>query len=366
MSFLAVGDNLPDDAIGKWADKQAGKTGDGEYDYTGLYEPIKQYVEAADVAYVKQETHIGGDEFGPQGYPSFNTTDEMADAIVATGFDLVASASNHSYDWGYYGANDYSCKVWAKQPVVFTGTASNQEDADKIATIEVNGMVIALLDYTYGVNGYKRSDLQPYEVNFFSEERIKTDVARAKELADCVVVAMHWGTENQTDPDETQLKYAKILADLDVDVVLGSHPHVIGPMAWVEGASGHKTLVAYSLGNFISRHESPGKLNELEGMVTFDIVRTDGVISIENPVWTPLVNHTTKSSHAVYALKDYTDELASQHVVFKNEKDPIGWLKKKTAEVVNSQGDTFAIDDGSQQAEAAEDEGEQTEQSEQS
>ena len=342
VHFVAVGDNLPEEQIGAWADAQAGTTGDGLYDYSALYAPIKSYIESADLAYVKEETHCGGDDIGPKGYPSFNTTDAMADAIVSAGFDLVASASNHSYDWGYFGANDHSCELWKTKDVVFTGTADCAEDAAKIATIEKNGITFALLDYTYGVNGYEQSDLPSYAVNFIDKDRIASDVATAEQQADVVLVAMHWGTENLMEADETQLEYAQYLADLGVDVVLGSHPHVIGPMRWVEGKDGNQTLVAYSLGNFVSRHEAPSPKNELEGMLSCDFVRgEDGTVSVENVVWTPLVNHTDGETFAVYALKDYTNELAAQDSVFSELEDPCAWLKQTSEDVV---GGGFDID----------------------
>ena len=342
VHFVAVGDNLPEERIGAYADAQAGETGDGEYDYTSIYENIKPYIESADLAYVKEETHCGGDDIGPKGYPSFNTTDAMADALVDTGFDLVASASNHSYDWGYFGANDHSCELWKTKDVVFTGTADSAEDAAKIATIEKNGITFALLDYTYGVNGYEQSDLPSYAVNFIDKDRIAADVATAKQQADVVLVAMHWGTENLMEADETQTEYAQYLADLGVDVVLGSHPHVIGPMRWVEGSSGKKTLVAYSLGNFLSRHEAPSPKNELEGMLSCDFVRgEDGAVSVQNVVWTPLVNHTDGETYRIYALKDYTNELAAADATFSGLDDPVAWLKQTAAEVV---GGGFDID----------------------
>lgn len=342
VHFVAVGDNLPEDRIGAWADAQAGTTGDGLYDYTAIYEPIKGYIESADLAYVKEETHCGGDDIGPMGYPSFNTTEAMADALVATGFDLVGSASNHSYDWGYFGANDHSCALWKKKNVVFTGTASSEADASRIATIERNGITFALLDYTYGINGYEASDLPSYAVKFIDKNRIAADVSRAREQADVVLVAMHWGTENLMEADDYQTEYAQYLADLGVDVVLGSHPHVIGPMTWLNDKDGHRTLVAYSLGNFLSRHESPQPKNELEGMLSCDFVRGEnGSVDIENVVWTPLVNYTDGQTYAVYALKDFTNELAANDAVFSGLEDPVAWLKQTSAEVV---GDGFQID----------------------
>ena len=345
VHFVAVGDNLPEIKIAEYADAQAGEVGDGDYDYRPVYAQVKPIIEAADLAYVNQETHLGGDDIGPKGYPSFNTTDQMADAIVDTGFDLVGSASNHSYDWGYFGANDHSRAVWNAQPVAFAGTASSAEEAEKIATVERNGITFALLDYTYGVNGYDQEDLPDYAVSYMDKDRIEADVARAQELADVVLVAMHWGTENLMEADDTQRDYAQFLADLGVDVVLGSHPHVIGPMTWLTGDGGNQTLVAYSLGNFTSNHETPHIQNELEGMLSCDFVKEeDGEVRIENVTWVPLVMHADGTSFAVYALKDYTPELASAHPTLSAEEDPIGWLRQTSEDVVNSLGDDFPID----------------------
>lgn len=343
VHFVAVGDNLPEIKIAAYADAQAGEVGDGDYDYSAVYEHVRPYVESADLAYVDEETHLGGDDIGPKGYPSFNTTDQMADAIVGCGFDLVASATNHAYDWGYFGANEHSRSVWNQQPVAFTGTATSEEEAAAVATVERNGITFALLSYTYGVNGYDQSDLPDYAVNFIDRDRIADDVARAREQADVVLVAMHWGTENLMEADDYQTEYAQYLADLGVDVVLGSHPHVIGPVEWVEGKDGNRTLVAYSLGNFVSNHDAPSAKHELEGMLGCDFVRgDDGNVSVENVTWTPLVMHTDGTSFAVYALKDYTAELAAAHPVLSGLDDPIGWLRQTTADVI---GDEFPIDD---------------------
>ncbi|OUO33060.1 CapA family protein [Olsenella sp. An293] len=343
VSFVAVGDNLPEIEMAAYADAQAGETGDGDYDYTPIYAPIRDYVQAADLAYVKQETHLGGDDIGPKGYPSFNTTDQMADALVDAGFDLVGSASNHSYDWGSYGANEHSRSVWNSKPVAFAGTASSAQEADELALVEREGITFALLDYTYGVNGYEREDLPDYAVSFIDRDRIAADVERAREQADVVLVAMHWGTENLMEADQTQREYAQYLADLGVDVVLGSHPHVIGPVTWLTGEGGNRTLVAYSLGNFTSNHEVKRIRNELEGMLSCDFVKDDDV-SIENVRWTPLVMHTDGTSFAVYALKDYTPELAAAHPGLAEEADPIAWLRQTSSDVVNALGDEFPID----------------------
>ena len=345
VSFVAVGDNLPESVLGSYADAQKGEVGDGLYDYSSIYEPIKAYVQAADFAYVKEEVHLD-DELGVHGYPSFNAPESLANDLIGVGFDVIGSASNHIYDWGYFGACARNREVWNSKDVVFAGTNLNEEEANTIATFEVKGITFAFLDYTYGVNGYSEDDLEWYEVNFISKDRLERDVTRAKELADVTLVAMHWGTENQTASDEYQLEYAQYLADLGVDVVLGSHPHVIGDVSWVEGSGGNKTLVCYSLGNFVSHHDYPDAYNELEGMLSCNFVRgANGEVTVENVTFIPLVNHTNDedSEYAVYAVKDYTNELASQATALKELDDAKQWLHNAALEII---GTDITIDDG--------------------
>jgi len=341
VSFVAVGDNLPEIEIGNYGDALAGGIGDGLYDYRPIYEPIKPYIEAADLAYICFEIHAGGDEIQPRGWPSFNTTDAMVDAIEGTGFNLIASATNHAYDWGL-DALAHSASLWEQREVLFTGTASSQESAVAAKTIESNGIVFSLLSYTYGINGYEEWEIPPYAVNYLHEERIIDDIAQARKQSDVVLVAVHWGTENYTAADEQQLYFAQVIADAGADVILGSHPHVIGPLEWVEGALGNKTLVAYSLGNFVSHHDYPEPINELGGMLSCDFVKDDEGVRIENIQWTPLVNHSEDAVFAVYTLQDYTVELASRSRVLSALDDPLAWLKTRTVEII---GPLASIDD---------------------
>ena len=238
---------------------------------------------------------------------------------------------------------DHSLAVWEKQPVAFTGTAVTAEQYNRIATQERDGITFALLNYTYGVNGYTQDSLPEYAVNFIDKDRISNDVSRAKEAADVVLVAMHWGTENLMEADEDQQDLAQFLADLDVDVVLGSHPHVIGPLKWMKNSngSGHETLVAYSLGNFIADHDDPYDKNVIEGMLSCDFVRDQGTtdVRIENIKWTPLVFHTDaeRSVFAVYALDDYPEKLAKKNRAIDDKKDPLKWARDTTTKVVGAE-----------------------------
>lgn len=341
VTLIAVGDNLTDATLGAYADACAGEAGDGDYDYRPLYEEVKPYIEGADLAYVCQELHLD-DELGPKGYPSFNVTSQMADALVDTGFDLVAGASNHCYDWASFGAAEHSRQTFDESPLAYTGTANSQEQADELVVVERNGIRFAFLAYTYGVNGYAADELPPYAVNIMDEDRIRADVQRAREEADVVLVAMHWGTENTHEPDAQQQEYAQLLADLEVDVVLGSHPHVIQPLEWVEGANGNRTLVAYSMGNFISYHDFPGFKNELGGMLGCTFVRDGDDVHVEDVQWWPLVNHTEGGQYRVYTLSDYTVKLAERNEVLSGVHLPLEALRSLDREVM---GKEFRIND---------------------
>lgn len=221
----------------------------------------------------------------------------------------------------YQEGIDHSSEIWKEQKGIITaGTYTSQEDRDTIRIIERNGIRFSFLAYTYGTNGIEAP--HNYSVAYFDEDQIKKDVAAAKKISDVVIVSAHWGDENVSEPTEFQKKYAKLFADLDVDVVIGEHPHVIQPVEWVKGKDGNQTLVVYSLGNFLS-----GMLdvnNVLSGMIRFNFVKDNksGDISIENVKWEPLITHysgdandilNTRKDFSVYKLSDYTDELAKQH-----------------------------------------------------
>ena len=130
------------------------------------------------------------------------------------------------------------------------------------------------------------------------------------------------------------------MADLGVDVIIGEHPHVIQPMDWIEGKDGNQTLVIYSLGNFLSSQDEA--FNMLGGCASFDIRKdgNTGETTVENVKWYPVVNHISYGDYMagtrdyrVYLLKDYTDELASQHRLgitrqyFIDKTERNQWLK---------------------------------------
>lgn len=313
VSFVAVGDNLMHQQLLDEAKIENG------YDFSQYYTNIKPYIEKYDLAFVNQETILGGDDLKATGYPNFNTPEIMAKNLHDVGFNIVNGATNHSLDKGGKALLN-SINVFQQYPdMKYIGLYESKEARDTISVIEQNGIKIALLSYNQLTNGHKMP--ASYSMNLFDEQQMLQDVENAKEISDFVVVSCHWGNEYDLEANQFQKKYAKLLADAGVDVILGTHSHTLQPIEWVEGKDGHKTLVAYSLGNFVS-----GMMEEetqLEGMLTFDLKKEDNQCSIENVTLTPLINHYeitnlkdaygTRQNFTVYRLKDYSEEMSKTH-----------------------------------------------------
>lgn len=317
VTMVAVGDNLLHDVV-----IDSGLQADGTYNFDSIYTNIKPEVEGADLAIINQETILGGAEFGYSGYPCFNSPQEMGDTLVRTGFDVVQQASNHSMDKGS-DAILSAIHFWEnKYPDITTlGLNETPEKQNEISVVEKNGIKIAFLNYTYGLNGIPLPDGMPYLVNLLeNKEQMASAIAKAKQQADVVVMLPHWGTEYTYEPDSMQQEYTQFFAEQGVDVVIGTHPHVVQPMEWVTRPDGKQMLVYYSLGNLVSCQDRTPRM--LGGMARLTIQKDGDDIQIINAGVTPLVTHYYKDSSwhfSVYKLSDYTQQLASQHGILKHD-----------------------------------------------
>lgn len=341
VSFMGVGDNLIHNVIFEEAQLE-----DGTFDFKPMFENVAEEIETADLAFINQETLIGGDDFGFSGYPAFNTPSDMSADLNELGFDLVNGASNHSLDKGRQGVVN-TLDIWDKQEdMVFTGVFDSQEERDAIPVIERDGVTFSFLAYTYGTNGIE-PDVS-YRLNYFDEALITQDIERAKKVSDFVIVSAHWGDEHMLEPNEFQKKYAQLFADLEVDAVIGTHPHVIQPVEWVEGKNGNQTLVVYSLGNFLSAMSTGTENNMLGGMISFDFVLTEEEKTIENVKWDATVMQYTgnkndtedsRNKFRIYQLDEYIKELGSQHALNSSQENQLSKesLQRTTEAVIDAE-----------------------------
>lgn len=241
-----VGDALIHSAVYEDA-----RQSDGTYDFTPMLSAIKPISSKYDLAYYNQETILGGKDLGYSNYPRFNSPQEVGDAFVDAGFNLVSLATNHTMDKGEQGVLN-SVAYWkTKSGVVSSGQWSSDEERNQsIATIhEVNNIKYAFISYTIWTNGLSTPTGKEYLNNLYSEEKAKADIEAVRDKVDFVIVAMHWGTEYSFKVDAKQEEIANYLSSLGVDLIIGAHPHVIQTVEYINNK---KTFVVYSLGNFIS------------------------------------------------------------------------------------------------------------------
>ena len=296
------------DTIGHMPVVDSGRTSSG-YDFTNLFKNVKPYIDSADIACLNQETIFVKDLFS--GYPTFGTPKEYGEAELSAGFDVVTHATNHAYDKRESGIL-YTTEFWQGKDVVMLGIHESREDAEKIDTITKNGITLALLNYTYSLNGFSLPKDKEYLVDLLDDEdKIREDVRRARQASDGVIVFLHFGNEYQLTPSDYQRKWAQLFADEGVLAIVGAHPHVVEPMEIVEGKNGNLVPVYYSLGNFISNQND---LNcALCAMADFKVVKDRNGVHIEAAKIVPVITHMEKNNYTAYLLDDYTDELARRH-----------------------------------------------------
>ena len=279
-SLFMVGDALIHSCVYNDA-----RTGDGGYNFKPQIELIKEISSKYDLAYYNQETVLGGTELGLSNYPRFNSPYEVGDAFVDAGFNLVSLATNHTMDKNEQGVLN-SVNYWKKQTgVVTSGQWSSFDEREKsVSSIyEINGIKYAFLSYTTWTNGLETPYGKEYLNNVYSDEKAKNDIAKVKDKADIVIVAMHWGTEYYLGVDYSQAHIAKFLSEQGVQLIIGAHPHVVEPVEYINDG---KTFVIYSLGNLISDQEGNERLTGL--MMSVKIkkkVDVDGkvTVTVEEP-----------------------------------------------------------------------------------
>lgn len=315
ISFRAAGDNL----IHQWMYRYGSDTNDSDYingSYDKYYAHIKDYIEQADISSINQETPLVDDNSLLGDYPKFGTPSSVASALENAGFDVVSCSTNHALDRGMYGI-DTTYKYLTQNNLKAVGinpSERNEDYRDGITFINKNHIVVAMLSYSYGTNGIKEPEGHPYASELFdNNERFIKQLRYARQKSDVVIVFAHWGTEYSEEIDDNQRELTSLMYDEGVDIVIGTHPHVLQDLDVVN--EGDNTMYVFnSLGNFVSGQDKPERL--IGGIACFDIVKAeDGSTSVMNPYIEKTVMHQDKDECTVYLLKDYSDEIAGRHRV---------------------------------------------------
>ena len=289
ISLLFMGDIMGHDSQIKAAET----IGSNIYDYNDVFMHLKPIIEGSDFAAANLEVTLAGPPY--KGYPQFSSPAALAAACMNAGMDCLFTANNHSVDRGKSGIIN-TLERLDSIGMPHTGTFRDKTYRDTLQPLMVtlNGISVALLNYTYGTNGIPVPP--PVIVNMLEKERITSDIEKAGELnPDLLVLVLHWGTEYDTVPSEDQIQLANYFFYKGVDIIIGSHPHVIQKMIWKKDDPVFKNkAIAYSIGNFISNQRKPK--TDGGSMVKIEITKNDSSVMISDAgyfltwVYTPFEN----------------------------------------------------------------------------
>ena len=323
VTLLMVGDILLHTPVEKSAKRE-----DGSYDYEAIFANTKELISAADLALVNQEVILGGAELGISGYPAFNAPYEVGDDLVEAGFDVICHATNHAMDKGKQGIMN-CLNYWEQNHPEIQVLGLHDNPDDSLYVFEKDGIKIAFLNYSYGTNGIALPSDMPYAVDLLKDQsKVIADIQYAESVADFTVVCPHWGTEYRLTADSSQKKWTKLFLENGVDLVLGTHPHVIEPVELVtDDATGHAMLVYYSLGNFVNWTSSSGdgvSNRMVGGMAQVTLSQNeDGEVIISEYGVTALVCHLTNGQDGVTVmpLSEYGEDLASENQIRRQDSN---------------------------------------------
>ena len=330
------------------------------YNYDNFFTYVKNYVSTSDLAICNSETTYLGKGHNFSGYPKFNSPKEILNSIKNAGFDMVCSTHNHINDMGDKGIES-TAKLIKEAGLDLLGIKNTVKDKNYIVK-DIKGVKIGITNYTYSTidkNGYRyinglplSKEMEP-KINLFSDSNIENDINNMKSTydnmikdgAEFTIFYIHWGNEYQLQPSAQQEKLAGMLNSIGVNVIFGSHPHVVQPIRTLKNdTNGNETLVCYSLGNFISnqRFETMGNIKSEDGLMVKLFITKDSnnklkLTSYETePTW--VYKYVNASGKTVYNILPTNKILKSNDIEGLSE-DVFNRVKnsnKSTNEIINS------------------------------
>ncbi|MCD5414915.1 MAG: CapA family protein [Clostridiales bacterium] len=301
------------------------------YDFTNNFQFIKPHISSSDLALANLETTFGGEDKGFAGFPFFNSPDELAYALKDAGFDVISTSNNHSFDTGKEGILR-TIRILEENKLKVIGTRKN-ENLESFVVIDVNGIKVGLSAYTFetpmqgeyrAVNAIRMPKEVETIIDTFGFENLEDDLEKMKERiktmkqrgADIIVFFMHWGNEYWREPCKYQKRIAQTLSNYGVDIIFGSHTHVIQPIEFVNSEfDGSQTVVAYSMGNILSnqRYETLGNKYTEDGVIVNVTLKkntlTGEITLVETGIVPTWVHRYIKEGQRIYEIIPIMDAL---------------------------------------------------------
>lgn len=319
----ATGDIL----IHKRVYEKAKKEDGNGYDFNHMLAEVKPLFKKDHLIIVNQESIIAGEEIGLSDFPHFNSPVEIGYTLKDFNVDIVNLANNHIMDRGEEGVLK-SIENWEKIGLPYVGAYKSKEDQETLRIFHKNGLKVCFLSYTKSTGTVKRPVGKEYLANKYDDMGVKwvrrlIDRIRKNNLADIVVLSIHFGKEYQMLPTAYQLETSSNLSDAGADIIIGHHPHVLQPPAFLTNSKGHETFVAYSLGNFFSGQK--GIYRQIGAYMSIDVekdlTKQNGFVKFSNPKMK--LTFVDTNDYKIYLLEDIVKNrkfIETEHGTFESEQ----------------------------------------------
>lgn len=295
------------------------------------FNKVKSYFNDDDISIGNMEVVIGNDnmKISGDGY-NFCAPSWIGPLVSSLDLEVLSTANNHSYDRGVEGINSTIDYFKNNTDIVTLGT-EKQGNTRKTRIIEKNGLKIGFSSFTLGTN-IKPSKENVSLINYYKDpytkeilkNQMSEEISYLKKNADIIITLMHWGTEFTFYPNDEQKEMANYLNSLGVDIIVGSHSHSIQPIEII--GEDKKTLVYYSLGNFVSADDDIARTPK--GQETFDNayqfgllskislkINKDNNIEFDSIKTEPIINYFNKDmrNFELIPLSEYNETYEKSH-----------------------------------------------------
>lgn len=302
--------------------------GDNKDNY---FKNVKKYFLDDDLSIGNMEVVIGNDKLTPSGTGfNFCAPKYIGDLVNTLDLEVLATANNHAYDRGREGMISTLEYFKNNSDILTVGTYLNDEDLNTKRILKINGIKFGFLSYTYGTNQKVDKEYLKYiglyrdpDTKIVTEEyknKIKKDVENLRNDVDVLIVIMHWGIEFTHTPNKEQEEMANYLNNLGVDIIMGSHSHSMEPIKWI--GDSNKTLVYYSMGNFVSADDDVSRAGEdfdnayqIGLLSTLDVRKNKDKIEIDNVKTKAIINYYDKNmrNFMLIPYEMYTEDYEKSH-----------------------------------------------------
>lgn len=300
LNLISVGDNL----IHKQIYEQGNKN-NRNYDF--LYKNIKNYISKGNLKTINQETIFVDDEKEYSDFPNFGTPIEVGEAIKNAGFNLVTLANNHILDKNEKGI-EITKKFYNDNDINYIGL---RENGKNYKILDIEGLKVSVFNYTYGINMMTNDQVLKTNVNsLIDEKQVKRDLDEGVSKGDISIVFVHWGEENNNKITELQKHFAKIFLSKGVDIVIGTHPHILQKYELLKDGTGNEMLIYYSLGNIVSYQKDMENL--IGGIADVEVLKTNNGIKFKSYILVPTWTAKNEEYVTTYLLSEYEDNITNK------------------------------------------------------